>query len=297
MTAQTAIWIILGSFLVPIVATLGMGHVLRWRREHFKKPERSPISEKLLRPAGESLRLRIDDLREKFSERVTFAMTFPGVVLASMLLSAMDGNLPKNLVAVAFAISALLLIFLLRRAFQTRTELADYQLGFHGERAVAEELNQLMLKGCRVFHDLPMDPYGNIDHIIVSSAGVFAVETKTRRKRTAPKGKRDCDAVFDGKAVNFPSWTETKMVNQALTQGERLSTLLTSAVGEPVDVQAVLTLPGWFVTSSVPPGRVRVLNPKGIESIAVDPPAARLTPAMIQRISHQLEQKCRTVDL
>ena len=205
--------------------------------------------------------------------------------------------LPISFTPAAFAISALLLIFLLRRAFQTRKELANYQLGFHGERAVAEELNQLMLKGCRVFHDLPMDPYGNIDHIIVSSAGVFAVETKTRRKRPAPKGKRDWDAVFDGKAVNFPSWTETKMVNQALTQGERLSTLLTSAVGEPVAVQAVLTLPGWFVTSAVPPGRVRVVNPKGIESIAVDPPAARLTPAMIQRISHQLEQKCRTVDL
>lgn len=297
MTAQTAIWIILGSFLVPVVATLGMVHVLRWRQEHFKKPERSPISEKLLRPAGESLRLKIDDLREKFSDRLAFAMTFPGVVLAAMLLNAMDGNLPKNLVPVAFAISALLLIFLLRRAFQSRTELANYQLGFHGERAVAEELNQLMRDGCRVFHDLPMDPYGNIDHIIVSPAGVFAVETKTRRKRPAPKGKRDCDAVFDGKAVNFPSWTETKMVNQALTQGDRLSTLLTSAVGEHVDVQAVLTLPGWFVTSTVPPSRVRVLNPKGIVNIVLDPRATKLTPAMIQRISHQLEAKCRTVEL
>lgn len=162
---------------------------------------------------------------------------------------------------------------------------------------MAEELNQLMAEGCRVFHDLPIDPYGNIDHVIVSAAGVFAVETKTRRKRPAPKGKRDCDADFDGVAVHFPSWKETEMVDQARMQAERLSTFLTSAVGAPVAVQAVLTLPGWFLTSRVPSGKVCVLNPKQIRRIAVDSRAAKLNPEMIQRICHQLEAKCRTVEL
>ena len=59
MFNQTTLWIIIVSFLVPICATIGMVQVLRWRRKHFKQPERSPISGKLLRPAGESLRLRI----------------------------------------------------------------------------------------------------------------------------------------------------------------------------------------------------------------------------------------------
>lgn len=297
MTSQTIFWIILGSFMVPLCATLGMAHVLRWRNEQRKTQERSPISEKLLRPPGESLRLRIEDLRETFSERLSFAMTFPGAILAAMLLTVTDGSMSRSRALIAFAISAALLIYLLRRAFQTRMKLTRYQLGFHGERAVAEELNQLMRDGCRVFHDLPIDPYGNVDHVIVSSVGVFAVETKTRNKRPAPRGKRDCDAVFDGEAVHFPTWRESEMVNQAKMQGERLSSLLTSAVGESVSVQAVLTLPGWYVTSRVPPGKVRVLNPSGIRSITVDPRATKLTPVMIQRISHQLEEKCRTVDL
>jgi hypothetical protein len=58
------------------------------------------------------------------------------------------------------------LIYLIKRR-------REYRLGFAGERAVAEELNQLMLDGCRVFHDVPMEPYGNIDHVLIAPAGIF----------------------------------------------------------------------------------------------------------------------------
>ena len=297
MTSPTLIWIILGSFMVPICATLVMVYVRRWRLARSRPQSRSPISEMLLRPAGESLRLKIGVLEEKFSEQFSFAVVFPGGMLAAVLLTATDGSMSRSRAFAAFTLSAALLLFLLRRVFKTQTEIARYRLGFHGERAVAEELNQLMRSGCRVFHDVPMDPYGNIDHVIVSPAGVFAVETKTRSKHTAPKGKPDHVAEFDGKAVKFPTWQDTEMVDQARMQGERLSTLLTSAVGEPVAVQAVLALPGWFVKSSVPPGKVIAMNPKRIKEIAVRAGSGTLTPEMIQRISHQLEQKCRTVDL
>ncbi|MFC5456765.1 nuclease-related domain-containing protein [Prosthecobacter fluviatilis] len=297
MTSPTSLYIIVGSLLVPSCAVLGMAHVLRWRREKRQRLARAPISEKLLRPAGESLRLRIDDLAEQFGERLSFAMILPGAMLAAVLLMSPDSSISRSRAVAAFVICTILLLILLRRAFQNHEELSNCRLGFHGERAVAEELNQLMAEGCRVFHDLPMEPYGNIDHVIVSTAGVFAVETKMRRKRPPPQGKRDCDAVFDGEAVHFPTWTETRMVDQARMQAERLSTFLTSAVGAAVAVQAVLTLPGWFLTSRVPPGKVRVLNPKGIRSIAVDARALKLSAEMIQRICHQLEAKCRTVEL
>ena len=59
--------------------------------------------------------------------------------------------------------------------------------GFAGERAVAEELNQLIRAGCYVFHDVPMAPYGNIDHVLVTPKGIYAVETKARRKRERPR--------------------------------------------------------------------------------------------------------------
>jgi len=279
----------------PTIAMLGAFGVYRWRMA--QRAERSPVSEKLLRPPGESLRLKIDELNETFGDRITAAAVAPAVMMAAVLLSAPGDNVSNARAFVAFIICAGLLLFLLWRAFLTLSELREHRLGFHGERAVGEELNQLMRDGCRVFHDVPIEPYGNIDHVIVSPAGVFAVETKARRKRPAPKGKRECDAVFDGEAVNFPTWREAEMVNQAKMQGERLRAFLTSAVGEPVSVFPILTLPGWFVTSSVPPGAVRVVNPNFIKGMAADSRAAKLTPPMIQRIAHQLEQKCRTVEL
>ena len=52
-----------------------------------------------------------------------------------------------------------------------------------GERDVAEYLNDLRKLDCYVLHDLPGKDF-NIDHIIVSKQGVFAVETKTFSKST-----------------------------------------------------------------------------------------------------------------
>lgn len=60
----------------------------------------------------------------------------------------------------------------------------SYQLGYEGEIAVGQELNQLMLDGYRVYHDFPGDKF-NIDHIVVGPPGVFAVETKARSKPTS----------------------------------------------------------------------------------------------------------------
>ncbi len=262
-----------------------------------KRGERSPVSEKLLRPAGESLRLKIEELNETLGERLALAIVVPMVTMGVVLATSKEANVSTPRAVVAFASCAGLLLWLLRRAFHTAETLRDYRLGFHGERAVAEEINQLMREGCRVFHDVPMEPYGNIDHVIVSPVGVFAVETKTRRKRPAPKGKRDCDAFFVGDAVEFPTWRETEMIQQAKQQAERLRAFLTSAVGESVPVLPVLTLPGWFVKTTVKLAGFYAVNPGQIVGIAADRSGAKLSPQMVQRIAHQLEQKCRDVEL
>ena len=47
---------------------------------------------------------------------------------------------------------------------------------------MAEELNRLILGAAEYFHDVPMEPYGNIDHVLVAPTGIYAVETEARRK-------------------------------------------------------------------------------------------------------------------
>jgi Nuclease-related domain len=107
--------------------------------------------------------------------------------------------------AIVFIVAvAIGLVFLFWRFTYLISRRRNYRLRFADERAVAEELSQLILDGCRAFHDVPMEPYGNIDHVLVTPTGIYAVETKARRKRKASKGRRDEKVVFDGKALQFP---------------------------------------------------------------------------------------------
>jgi Nuclease-related domain len=153
-----------------------------------------------------------------------------------------------------------------------------------------------MLDGCRVFHDVPMEPYGNIDHVLVAPDGVYAVETKTRRKRKTSGGKREYEVVFDGKKLLFPGSTDSDSLPQARQQADRLRIFLSEAVGKPVKVGAILTFPGWFVTSCTK-DNTEVFNPKVIRAAIVNRRSPVLSKQLIDRILHQLDRKCRYVEL
>jgi hypothetical protein len=140
-----------------------------------------------------------------------------------------------------------------------------------------------------------MDPYGNVDHVIVAPNGVYAVETKARRKRKAPDGKWHYELVFDGKSVIFPDGAATEDIQQAKRQADQLRVFLSKAVGERVDVSPILTFPGWFVTVRSK-SEMRVLNPKTIGSVVLDRRLPTLPEGLRNRIIHQLDQKCRDVE-
>lgn len=118
-----------------------------------KARSRSPFKEKLLRPAGESLRLKIEEIRDEFMET--------GFVLAACYGAA----------------------FRQWKKLKTLTnDLRNYRLGFDGERYVAEKLGALTELGYRVFHDFicDMKPGGdatdfNFDHIVIGTNGIYPV--------------------------------------------------------------------------------------------------------------------------
>jgi hypothetical protein len=167
-------------------------------------------------------------------------------------------------------------------------------LGYEGEIAVGQELNQLMRDGYYVHHDFPAGKF-NIDHIVVGTSGVFAVETKARSKPTSKDRKADAKVKYDGKCLRFPKGTDVESLDQARRQAEWLSKWLRSAVGEAVKVRPVLALPGWFV-ERVASGGIRVINPKNFRSIAKTKGGINLSDQMISRIVYQLERKCRDVE-
>lgn len=122
------------------------------------------------------------------------------------------------------------------------------RLGFEGERHVGEALNQLMLVGYRVFHDFLITDkprsIRNIDHIVIGPNGVFAVETKTRRK---VKGENGAKVTVLGNELQYPWGNDRRDLVQAQDDADCLADWLTKLFDQRVNVGSILVLPGWFI--------------------------------------------------
>ena len=265
-----------------------VGWLLHRKKARHKAEAAEPFTELPLRPAGESVRLELEKLSESFDERLQeLALTSTGTVI--MAIVAPEGQ--RKVVIIGLGIIALFsYIRNVPKLFRTAEQIWNHRLGFAGERMVAEELNQLLVQGFRVFHDLPFDRF-NIDHVIVGPPGVYAVETKTRRKYTHIKGRDRAKIIYKNGCLEFPTGArETGAIDQARLNATTLGKWLTKATGEPVKAEAILTFPGWFVERHEI-GDVNVLNPAQIKKSF--PFRTALAPAQIERIVYQLTERCR----
>src|SRR6185369_10743752 len=133
----------------------------------------------------------------------------------------------------------------------------------------------------------------NIDHSAIGENGVFAIETKGRAKPDRGRGQEDVRVVYDGQTLQFPTWSEKEPIEQAKRQAAWLSSWLTKAVGQQVSVTPALALPGWYVDRKARDFMIfSGKNPQFIAKITTD---MVLSPELIQRVAHQIEQKCRDV--
>jgi hypothetical protein len=278
-----------GRIIIAAVAAFGAMYALIALLDIYRaiKQSRLPTDEKLLRPPGESLSRKI----AKLDDKLMFTILL--LIAAPVWFAVQSQSLPF---VVFFVLLILLTILFSIPLWLVHKQRRNYALGLLGERAVGEELNQLLRDGCHVFHDYPGGPNWNIDHIVVAPSGVYAIETKTRRKRRAPMGRRAHEVIFDGKLIHFPHCSDAYGLEQARRNAVDLSFQLTRATGETVKAKPILTFPGWLVTLK---GKsdVSVLNPKQIRSVILGNGSPALTPAQMQRIIHQLDQKCRDVEL
>jgi hypothetical protein len=260
------------------------------------KERRSPFTENFLRSPGESLNKKIMENNDEIFEYLLGLISIPIMIYASYISILYFRSLKPSLLTITLAciVGIGFTVYCLWKLITILNKRRSNRLGYEGEIAVGQELNQLMLDGFRVYHDFPADKF-NIDHIVVGPSGVFAVETKARSKPKSKDRKADAKVVYDGKYLQFPNWIEVKSIEQAQRQAEWLSKWLGSAVGELVSVRPVLALPGWFVERTASDG-IPVINPKNFRSIAKPLEGKNLSESMIKRIVHQLEQKCRDVE-
>ncbi len=272
-------------------------YLYRWYRK--QKGLKSPLTSQLLRSPGETLRIQIEKANEGLFEAFFMVAIVPslviGAVFVSMFISGKTIEVPA--IVMGIVIWVCFTAYYIQRIFRLLSQRRNLRLGLDGELAVAEELNKLMFSGYHVYHDFPAEKF-NIDHILIGPAGVFAVETKTRSKREVPRGKSSAEVSYDGKQVIFPGgYYEVNALRQAKDQASWLGRWLSSAVGEKVNVEPIVTIPGWFVKRLTPEG-VPVLNPKKEIEIYITSSGRKniLSNRMITRIVHQIDQRCRNVE-
>ena len=287
--------------LAAFAPLIGLIAAMIWERERRKRIEKPPQTEKLLRPPGYSLSLRLEKTLDGVMDNVFASCGFSTVagscVVALGILFSLHAPVlwlvVSILVLAAFAAASALVAL---KAFRAFKEAHNIRLGLRGEQAVAEVLSEAADSGFRSFHDLPAEENWNIDHVAVGTRGVFLIETKARSKRGGKTGQAAHEVLYDGESLQFPFSRDAKPIEQAKRNAAWLSNYLRNKTGEPVRVEPLVVLPGWFVRISEKgnfPVKVMAANYLVRFLQGQD---EKIKPAQARRIVTALDEKCRDVE-
>lgn len=227
-----------------------------------QKETKSPVKDKPLRYAGQSLDKDIDKL---INEEVAayLAMAICIVVLAAYEWWRFYRNIPPMPKSMTF-IAAFIVLFVIFKIKMIIKKARLLGQGRDGEKIVGEYLDNLREDGHRVFHDLLGDNF-NLDHVIVSTKGIFVVETKTFSKPV----KGDAKIQYNGDQIIIAGKKATRDPIIQVTAASRwLKNILKESTGKEYMIKPVIVFPGWFVETNKPGDMsdVWVLNPKALQS-------------------------------
>ena len=280
--------------IVPGIPAVALFVWVKWFVDRREKRSRRPFDE-MSRPAGWSLQERMENLLGDFTG-FFMAAIMTGTTAWALSVANPGGKI--LFLITGFIVCSILLFKSARILLRYR----NHRLGYLGEQVVGHILDRLSSDSIRVFHDLEVRDPGknpwNIDHIVLTPAGVFAIETKCRRKPRgiAPDGQQGHKVIFDGKQLMFPHpmGTDRHGLDQASNNATWLADKLTSLNGSPIPVEPILVLPGWWVETKGR-GSVTVLNPKGLKSF-LNGRSPVLSEQQQRAINSQLEERTR-IDL
>jgi hypothetical protein len=233
-----------------------------------KVTARTPLKDKPLRQAGQSLREERERiLEDKFVPWLFGALMT--IAFAGYEWFRFKTQLPYSpwaltvLAAVATGIAVW-------RFFVLRPKMRNLKLGLQGEIVVGQYLDRLHADGYQVFHDVQGQNF-NLDHVLIGPAGVFTVETKTWNK---PHG--DAKVTFDGERLLVAGKApERDPVVQARAQASWLRAQFRESTGKDFDVRSVIVFPGWFVEANYTAQRkLWVLEPKALPTFLSNEPSS-----------------------
>ena len=282
--------LIVGISLVPLYLLVGVLAVHNWLRS---RTSRLPFDIATgHRIAGYSLLRQYNDLGiDMFGHLFMLQLAF---FLPFIAYAVSDWMNQRFEIWIYVVILPFVVIYASIKATRTIRQRTNIRLGLEAEWFIANQLNELTDSGYRSFHDIQADKF-NIDHLVVGPNGVFAVETKGRRKpgsaaKADPLKDNSHHLSLDGEQVIFPVGTDTQMVPQAIRQAKWCSQWLTQACGFPIAVTPVLALPGWFINRKKRHA-IAVLSGKEIPKSFLTLKGQPLTPEQRHQVIWQIKQR------
>ncbi|MBP1687739.1 MAG: hypothetical protein H6Q33_3882 [Deltaproteobacteria bacterium] len=220
---------------------------------------RSPLKGKPLRNPGQSLDEEIQRVID-YQAMAPYAAIVVLWAIAVIEWFAVWRDLPRR--PWVFTVAALVgTAWLAVRLVRLRQKVRALRLGRDGERAVGQFLEGLREGGARIFHDVPAEGF-NLDHVVISTHGIYVVETKTITKPTP-----DAKVIYDGEQVTVAGFKPDRdPVMQASAEATWLRRLLQQSTGRDFPVRGAVVYPRWWVeqVNKDRPRRVWVLEPKAL---------------------------------
>lgn len=217
-----------------------------------------------LRRRSQALRNPGQSVEEEI-ERVVLDDFLPYCLIAGLLWTmavaewvAMRLHAPRSpcLYAAIATVATLLGVVKFLRA---KRRVRHLKQGRDGERHVAEILEEIKAHGASVLHDIP-DENGNVDHVVISTRGLFVIETKAWSKPD-----RVWKMQFDGERILIPTRPpDVAPITQCRAQVGSIRELLRESTSKSFAVRGVVVFLDWYVTR-MPAARgsdIWVLNPK-----------------------------------
>ncbi|WP_018969045.1 nuclease-related domain-containing protein [Rubritalea marina] len=277
-----------------------------------KQHSRSPFADKLLRPPGESLRLKIIEFQDQINDilsKLAFFLIAPGLFLIIISKAPLTQIVAAMIVACSLGWGLALGEW--KKLMKARKDLMNYSLGFDGERCVGAELTPLLRKGYYVYHDFLFDmrPGGetsnfNIDHIAIGPEGIFIIETKAKRKSLkSPVNELEAHEIAvegtsrETTSLRFPDGSiDEKPIKQALRQSEQFYRWLNIPGITEKEIRPIVVYPGWWIRSK----HWHKLGVQSATKIAERLPSLgkgrRLNTSEIKAIATRIEDKCRDIE-
>jgi hypothetical protein len=190
-----------------------------------------------LRYAGQS----IDEQLDRLPDDIAIYIFSTGIFIVGAFLQRLQtfSTVPIN--PWLMTVTALgMFVYAAIRIWKIRQTATSLKLGRDGEEIMAETLDSLKQEGAIVLHDIVGDGF-NLDHVVCSRRGIFAVETKTRTK----PARGNPTVVYDGNKVLVEGVEpDRNPVEQVTALAKWLEQTLLASTGKRFAVRPVIVFPG-----------------------------------------------------